>query len=134
MAFLVDILSGVLSGSAFGKEVHNLKRETEPGEIAAPNVGHFFLVLDIARFMPLADFKSRLDSLIDQLKDSRKALDQERVFIHGEKEFAKTAIFQKYGIPLAENVFNNLCEIAQEVGHPNPTVVPAQSDCPFLAK
>ena len=120
----MDILSGVLSGAAFGPDVHNLSRPVGEGEIAAPNVGHFFLAIDVGRFMPPEEFEARLDSLIERIKSSKKALDQEEVYIHGEKEYVLAAEYEQRGIPLAQNVMCTLVDIARECNHPPPTVQP----------
>ncbi len=131
LSLLVDILSGVLSGSAYGPNVHNLKREAKPDETVAPNVGHFFLVLDIARFMPLDVFEQRLDDYFDTIQQSRKALDQERIYIHGEKEYAISKIYNEVGIALADNVFKTLVKIGAEVGVSAPATVANPGSCGY---
>jgi L-2-hydroxycarboxylate dehydrogenase (NAD+) len=123
LALMVDVLCGVLSGSAFGLDVGNLKRPVEPGGIAAPRVGHFFLAIDIARFMPVEDFRGRLAALFGMLKDSPKALDRSTIYVHGEKEQARTRLHERSGIPLAENVIAALRKIAADCGAPPPVTV-----------
>ncbi len=123
LALMVDVLSGVLSGSASGLDVDNLRREAAAGETVAPRVGHFFLALDIARFMPLDEFRERLGALFATIKQSRKALDRATIYIHGEKEQARAALHERSGIPLAENVMASLRTIAQACGLPGPVTV-----------
>jgi len=123
LALMVDVLCGVLSGSAFGPGVDNLKRETRPGEKVAPRVGHFFLAMDIARFMPLAEFRERLTELAGVLKNSRKALDHSTIYIHGEKEQMRARLHERAGIPLAANVLESLRKIAAECGISGPVTV-----------
>jgi len=113
LGLMVDILSGVLSGSAFGRDVDNVHQKDNPSQKAAPNVGHFFMAIDVKKFMPLEEFETRMDKLINGIKESQTALDQERIYVHGEKSFARTKIHTKYGIPIKENVFNPLTDIAQ---------------------
>ena len=123
LALMVDVLCGVLSGSAFGWDVDNVGRPVAPGEIAAPRVGHFFLALDIARFMPLDEFRGRLDRLFAMLKESKKALDQTVIYVHGEKEAMRASLHERGGVPLADNVFDALRRIAAACGiEPPPTV------------
>ena len=123
LALMVDILCGVLSGSAFGWDVDNLSRPAAPGEIAAPRVGHFFMAIDIARFMPVEEFGRRLGQLFAMIKDSRKALDQSTIYVHGEKEALRAELHQRAGVPIAENVFQALRSIARECGiEPPPTL------------
>ncbi|MFH2008959.1 MAG: Ldh family oxidoreductase [bacterium] len=123
LALLVDLLCGVLSGSAFGLDVHNLSREAEDGEIVAPRVGHFFLAADISRFMPLATFEQRVDDFADMITGSRKALDQERIFMPGEKEDLRAQAHETGGIPLSDVVYESLRTIAASCGlKPPPSV------------
>lgn len=116
LALLVDVLCGVLSGSAFLDDVHNLKREVAPGEVAAPRVGHFFLALDAGRFMPIDRFEQRMDELAERLRDSPKAADQDAILLHGEKEFRRTEENERDGIPIAANVMQTLLAIAADHG------------------
>jgi LDH2 family malate/lactate/ureidoglycolate dehydrogenase len=123
LALMVDVLCGVLAGSAFGPDVDNLHRAPEPGEVVAPRVGHFFLALDIGRFMPIMEFRQRLAELFGVLKHSRKALDRTEIFIHGEKEQRRTQFHERSGIPLAENVLAALQKIGAACGLPGPVSV-----------
>jgi len=123
LSLMVDVLCGVLSGSAFGPEVDNLQREPRPGEVVAPRVGHFFLAIDITRFMPVQEFRERLTELIGLLKDSEKALDRPTIYIHGEKEQVRARLHERSGIPLAENVMASLRKIAADCGLPGPVTV-----------
>ncbi len=123
LALMVDVLCGALSGSAFGLDVNNLKRAPRPGETVGPRVGHFFLAMDIARFMPLAEFRARLTELAGMLKNSKKALDHSTIYIHGEKEQTRARLHERAGIPLASNVLESLRKIAAECGIPGPVTV-----------
>jgi L-2-hydroxycarboxylate dehydrogenase (NAD+) len=123
LALMVDILSGVLSGSAFGPDVHNLKRQVPEGQVASPRVGHFFLALDIGRFMPLDAFKKRMDEYMAMIKQSPRADGEDRIFVHGEKEFERTEANLKAGIPVADNVFDALVKIAADAGVEPPRCV-----------
>jgi L-2-hydroxycarboxylate dehydrogenase (NAD+) len=118
LALMVDVLCGVLSGSAYGPDVDNLQREARPGEVMAPRVGHFFLAIDIGRFMPLDEFRRRLADLFTMLKDSKKSLDRPTIYVHGEKERVRERLHEQSGIPLAENVLATLKKIAAECGAP----------------
>jgi LDH2 family malate/lactate/ureidoglycolate dehydrogenase len=62
------------------------------------------------------EFKKDMDNLIRRLKNSPKAEGQERIFIHGEKEFELEEKYRKEGIPLYYKVYEDLKAIAGEVG------------------
>jgi LDH2 family malate/lactate/ureidoglycolate dehydrogenase len=102
LAMLVDILSGVLSGSAFGKNVADPKKES------SANVGHFFAAIRLDAFRDPNDFKKDLEALFNQLRTAEKAEGQDKIYIHGEKEFELAEKYSKSGIPLLEEVVKSL--------------------------
>jgi len=110
LAMLVDIFSGILSGAAFGNNVGR------PGQTKGSNVGHFFAAVKIEAFRPLMEFKTDLDALIQQIKESPKAIGQERIFIPGEKEFELTDRYEKEGVPLIEEVVKSLKVAGHDIG------------------
>jgi LDH2 family malate/lactate/ureidoglycolate dehydrogenase len=112
LGLMVDIFSGVLSGAAFGPEVG------APGRDAPANVGHFFAAVNIAAFRDPQAFKADLDSLIHTLKEAPKAVGQERIYIHGEKEFELVERNSREGVPLLVEVVKGLREAGEQVGVP----------------
>ncbi len=112
LALLVDIFSGVLSGAASGPEVGS------PGREAPANVGHFFAAVNIEAFRDPQAFKADLDRLIQTLKDAPKAAGQERIYIHGEKEFELAEKYARDGVPLLVEVVKGLREAGEIVGEP----------------
>ena len=103
----IDILSGVLSGSAFGPNLYAKK------DVPA-KVSHFFGAIKIDAFIELALFKSMMDEYIDVLKNSEKAAGKDRIFIHGEKEF-ELYEQQEEEVRLYYKVVEELRKIAEEV-------------------
>ena len=114
LSLLVDILSGILAGSDFGPYVKSKKRGTK----TFINVGHFFGAIKIENFIELDKFKSTMDEMIQTMKSSQKAKGQNRVYIHGEKEFEKSEEYKKNGVPLGEKVVDTLKQLGQESGVP----------------
>ncbi len=112
LAMLVDIFSGVLAGSAFGNEV------AQPSNNKPARVGHFFAAIRVDAFRPVEEFKQDMDRLIQMMKESPKAVDQERIYIHGEKEFEMTERRRSAGIPLLETVVESLKASGQTIGLP----------------
>ena len=113
LGLLVDIFSGVLSASA---NTTLLYPKTPDGKPLPSRVGHFFGALRVDLFRPLEGFKKDMDDLIRRLKNSPKAEGQERIYIHGEKEFELERKYRQEGIPLHFKVFEDLRAIAGEVG------------------
>ena len=112
LALMVDVLCGVLSGAATGLQVYADEKR--------PDVGHFFMALDPTAFRPLEEFRQDMDRLARELKDSPKAHGQERIYVHGEKSFARMDRYRKDGIPLGPKVVESLKKIGTDVGVPWP--------------
>jgi L-2-hydroxycarboxylate dehydrogenase (NAD+) len=113
LGFMVDIFSGILSGAAFGPYVAHPKTGQDNA-----NVGHFFAAINISFFRNINDFKADMDEMIQVLKNAPKAENEERIFIHGEKEIENSEKYLSGGIPLMETVVDSLQEAGNEVGVP----------------
>lgn len=113
LALLVDILCGVLPGAGYASYVYP---KDGAGNPLPADIGHFFGALRVDAFRPLDDFKSAMDDIIQILRSSAKAEGQERIFIHGEKEFEMAEERMREGIPLHPKVVTDLREIGEELG------------------
>jgi len=107
LCLAVDILSGVLSGSAFGPKLYDKKD-------APAKVSHFFGAIKVDAFIELDLFKSMMDEYINILKNSEKAAGKDRIFIHGEKEL-ELYEQQKKEVRLYYKVVEELRKIGEEV-------------------
>ena len=112
---LVDIFCGVLPGLAY---LNLLYPKTPDGKPLPSLVGHFFGAMRIDSFRPAEDFKKDMDDMIRRLKNSNKAEGQDRIYVHGEKEFELEEKYRKEGIPLYFKVYDDLKAIGDEVGVP----------------
>lgn len=112
LSLLVDLLSGVLSGAAFGQNVGH------PSKLNNADVGHFFAAIKIENFRPVDYFKEDMDDYIRSLKATPKLPGQERIYIHGEKEFENAEKFMQEGIPLLTEVVDLLKTAGEEAGVP----------------
>jgi len=112
LSLLVDLLSGVLSGAAFGSGVGR------PSNLRNADVGHFFAAIKIGNFRPLEYFKADMDEYIRALKNTPKLPGQDRVFIHGEKEFERAERYTAEGIPLLAEVVESLQQAGKAIGVP----------------
>ena len=112
LALLVDLLSGVLAGAAFGTDVGQLSKQGNA------DVGHFFAAIKIESFRSVKSFKAEMDEYIRSLKNSPKLPEQDRIYIHGEKEYELTEKYLHEGIPLMGEIVNALQQAGQEIGIP----------------
>ncbi len=63
IAAMVDMLSGVLTGSGFLSAVHSPYKTAEKS-----NCGHLMIAMNITAFQPLAEFNSRMEQFIAEIK------------------------------------------------------------------
>jgi LDH2 family malate/lactate/ureidoglycolate dehydrogenase len=112
LALLVDIFSGVLAGAGFGEQVYG---SSAPG---ASRIGHFFAAIRIDAFRDPAEFSADMDTLLGSLRDSPKAAGEERIYIHGEKEFEKAERALVEGVPLSEVAVKTLIDAGEKAGVP----------------
>jgi len=113
LAFLVDILCGVLAGAGYATTIYP---QDEAGRPLPANVGHFFGAIRVDAFRPLDEFEATMDDIIRRLKGSAKAEGAERIYIHGEKEFEEEERRRREGIPLHPKTVAMMQQIAQELG------------------
>lgn len=112
LSLLVDLLSGVLAGAAFGSDVGHPSRPNNA------NVGHFFAAIKIDNFRPVEMFKADMDEYIQSLKASPKLPGQDRIFIHGEKEYERVEKYIKNGVPLLKEIVNLLEQAGESANVP----------------
>ena len=109
LSLLVDILTGILSGAAYGPHVGT------PEDPKPSNIGVFVGAIDVNAFTPLDEFRERMDIMIKSIKASIKAKGQDRIYIHGEKEWELEEQHRKTGIPLYIQVWESLRDLAKQV-------------------
>ena len=114
LALMVEILCGILSGSEFGS--HTIDDGAEP--YRPQDVGHLFVAIDIERFMPLEQFKARMQQMVDEIHACQPAEGVSLVYVPGEIEMETAALRQREGIPLPASVAADLATLGELVGQP----------------
>ena len=61
---MLGLIAGPLNRAAFGRDVVDFNAD----DASETNTGHFILALDIARFLPLEDYKAEVDRHVRELK------------------------------------------------------------------
>jgi LDH2 family malate/lactate/ureidoglycolate dehydrogenase len=79
-------------------------------------VGHFFMAIDVSRFMPLDEFKDRIEKLRAELKNAPLHPQFDRIWVHGEKSYLTSMKRMKEGVPIYKKVFEEMRNIAMELG------------------
>ena len=108
---LSEILTGVLAGGWFGAALTMTERPTAPSGITS----HFFGAIRIDAIRDVTEFKRDLDRELRTFKDSALAPGGERVYVAGEIEHENEIAFRREGIPILENVVDDLDGLAREL-------------------
>jgi len=105
LAFLIDILSGALSGNGCASS----------SEFRGQN-GVFMLVLDVSRFADVGVFKQRMKEVTTNVKGSRKAPNVSEIMIPGEPEFKTEEARSRDGIFIEDSTWQTISDIAKGLG------------------
>jgi LDH2 family malate/lactate/ureidoglycolate dehydrogenase len=103
LAVVVDILSGVLSG-------------TGPGFMAGPNISHHFLAYRVDAFTDLAGFKRDMDVYLRGLRETPPAPGHDRVFYAGLPDHEEELDRRANGIPYHRDVVAYYRELGRDLG------------------
>jgi len=116
IAAMMDMLSGVLTGSAFGTGVAGpYQTERKSG------AGQMMIVLNIEAFQPLPAFEARMERMVEELKAVPLAQGHEDIFYPGEIEARNEARHRREGLVLPADTIRDLETVAAECGLPAPT-------------
>ncbi|MGD8624515.1 MAG: Ldh family oxidoreductase, partial [Anaerolineae bacterium] len=115
LAAIVEILSASLSGGVFMKDLLGFAPD---GSRRPYMLGHFFLAIHVEHFIPLSLSRQITGSIIRALQASRKAPGQDRIYVAGEKEHEKEAIVRERGVPVNQNLRQELQIVRDELEIP----------------
>ena len=111
IALMVDMLSGVLTGSGFLSGVKSPYKTAERS-----NCGHLMIAMNIEAFQPLEQFESRMEEFLGEIKSVPLAQGHDEVFYPGEIEAQNDVINRREGLLLAEDTLIDLERIAKQTG------------------
>lgn len=107
-AALVEILSSALQAGSYMKMLTGIG---EHGEKIPYPLGHFFMAIDTEAFMGAESFKKTAGNIMRELRASKKAPGQERIYTAGEKEYLTWLERRDKGVPVGEGVQKELIEV-----------------------
>ncbi|MCX7039517.1 MAG: Ldh family oxidoreductase [Spirochaetes bacterium] len=111
LAMMIDILSGVLSGSSYGrglKSFHELD--------GATGVGACFIAIDIGRFVDPGSFARTIGEYVGDIKSLRKQPGVNEILVPGEVERIREEESRRLGIELPAPVVKSTDEILASLG------------------
>jgi LDH2 family malate/lactate/ureidoglycolate dehydrogenase len=107
---MMDVLSGVLSGSGIMDEVNGPYQAEKRSRC-----GHMVMALNIGAFGPLSRFEERMEEMIARIKAVPLAEGIDEVFYPGEIEARNEDRHRREGLTLPEQTRRDLSRVAQEL-------------------
>lgn len=111
LALMVEILCSMLTGMNFGPHL----KKMYPVDGKKRKLGHFFMAVDIGRFIKISVFKKRMRKLFDELRNEPSRSKNKPVLVPGDPEKIIYKERIKKGIPISKNDLETLEEIAKEL-------------------
>ncbi len=109
LAFVLEILAGVLTGASFGRQIHSM---FDLKEFAG--LGHFMMAIDIEHFMALENFYDRLEKFVQGIKLSRLAKGAEEILIPGELEHRNKRVNMGNGLAYDLSLIEEINMLAEK--------------------
>ncbi|MBI4839833.1 MAG: Ldh family oxidoreductase [candidate division NC10 bacterium] len=106
LSLAVEVLSGILSGAGF------VRPDPGPEEMN----GMFILALDVAWFLPPAEFRAQVDRLTAYVKSARPLPGGEPVHIPGEGSREEAARRAREGIAFSDQAWAKVAGVLKELG------------------
>ena len=110
-ATVVEILSAALQSGSYLKMLLGI----ENGKRVPYHLGHFFIAIDISAFVELDEFKKTTGNILRELRNSKRAPGQERIYTAGEKEYLAWLERKDKGVPLNLELQNEIKTLIKEL-------------------
>ena len=107
-AMLCEICTAILSCGTTSNYIYKT-----PGRA---NIAHFFMAYDHGMFGDKEALEQALSTYMQELRDSRKAQGQNRIYTHGEKEFYARKQVMEQGVSVNEKTYAEMEMIAAYTG------------------
>lgn len=110
-ATVVEILSAALQGGSFLKGLLGF----EDGKKVPYHLGHFFIAINIEHFTELESFKKTTGDILRDLRNSKKAPGENRIYTAGEKEYDAWLYRKDKGVPVNEVLQKQMLQLKKEL-------------------
>ena len=107
-AMLCEIATAILSGGTTSNYIYKT-----PGRA---NIAHCFIALDHGMFGDKTQIEAALSRYLQEVRDSDKASGQERIYIHGEKEYESHTFVEREGVLLNDKTYAEMRMIGEYTG------------------
>ena len=112
-AMIIELLSAVLQDGNYGKA---LDGKDENGNLVPYHLGHFFLAIDTSKFMGEEAARKKTGEILREIRASKKAPGQDRIYTAGEKEYLVWKERENSGVPINEAVQKEINDVRDKLG------------------
>ena len=112
LALIIGMLAGTLNGAALGKDVVDFNHDAS----TPTNTGQAIMVIDPDAFGEVKEFKERMDSVIQEMRNSERIQGVDRIWLPGEQSHQKRIDYARDGIPIPDALAKQLHGLATELG------------------
>ena len=107
LSIIVDLFSAVISGGLTSNHVNR-----KPG---STGICHYFMALDYGIFGDKASIKNGMSKFLQEIRESKKAEGQSRIYTHGEREAELMSQRLNAQIPVNEKTLEEMKNIANKL-------------------
>jgi LDH2 family malate/lactate/ureidoglycolate dehydrogenase len=111
LSLIIGLLAGALNRAALGRDVIDFVKEAGK----ATNTGQAIAAISIDAFMPAAEFKRVVDTVIRDIRNSPRLPGVERIWLPGEQSHAKLQDRRANGVPMPKALRDSLDAVARDL-------------------
>ncbi|RPI47614.1 MAG: Ldh family oxidoreductase [Betaproteobacteria bacterium] len=111
LALVFGILAGTLNGAAMGRDVVDFNKD----DTTPTNTGHAIVAINLAAFGDVEAFKRRIDTLIRDLRASKRMPGVDAIHIPGEGSHRAREERSRLGVPVPSALRASLDALAAEL-------------------
>lgn len=111
LSYVVDILSGLITGGVFGDQMKGMY--THPNEPSL--TGHFMIAINAMAIIGKDEMQSRMEAFYRRIKASPMWDQKGEMFLPGEIEYRNANQRQRDGIPLPSKLYDELVALGEKL-------------------
>lgn len=112
LAYVVEILCGVINGGAFGEDILSMYKQPDQPS----HTGHVMIAVNLEAIISRDEMAERMAAYIQRVKKSPMWDPQAEMFLPGELEYRRAELRRREGVPLPANLYKELLGLAEEIG------------------
>ncbi len=105
LSMVVELMTGILSGGFTSTLVRKDK--------AVEKCCHMFMAIDYEVFGNKQEIETHFSELLQEIRDSEKAVGQNRIYTHGEKETEHVAGVMAEGVPMNQATIDEITKLCE---------------------